>query len=94
MSRTGGLGGGAGSRLASDDFSFIAILPPSARMVDAEEEDVVDSRTDERPCCCLMLGSSFALCLVTGGRLCSGLACLTREVVVVDLVVDNTAPGE
>jgi hypothetical protein len=64
--RGGGLGGGAGRRF-SDGFSFC--LSPSPSTVDADDDEVEDSRTDERACCCRMLVSSGVLCLTTGGLL-------------------------
>jgi hypothetical protein len=97
---TGGLCGTAGS-------CFLAsTLPVSATTVDADEEDVDDSRTVDNPCVVRMLGSSGARCLLTGGRLSKGLTCLTLyagfemavagEYDVKDVAVDEmlNAPGD
>ena len=54
-----------------------------------DEEEVEDSRTEGSPCCWRELSSSGVLCLVTGGRLCSGLDCFVREV-----LLEKVAPGE
>ena len=68
---TGGLCGTGGSCFLT------STLPVSATTVDADEEDVDDSRTVDNPCVARMLGSSGARCLLTGGRLSKGLTCLT-----------------
>lgn len=57
--------------------------------MEADDNDVDDSRTDERACCCRMLGSSCDRFRVTGGLLSRGLACLVRTE-----LFDNTMPGE
>lgn len=77
----GGLRGGAGRGPLA---IFSLCLAPSARTVDADDEDVEDSRTEESA------RSSGVLCLVMGGLDCNGLACLVRTV---DLV-DKATPGE
>lgn len=86
ISAVGGLGGGAGN--TAERFSRDLI--PSPNTVEADEEDVEDSRTDERLCCCRNVDSSGVLCLVTGGLLCSGLVCRILEL----LFVDRATPGE
>lgn len=83
----GGLAGGGGKRRAGDVLSFD--LVPSARMVDVEDEDVDDSRTEESPCWWRILTVSLLLLRATGGRLSSGLVCLTRGALLV-----ITTPGE
>lgn len=77
----GGLRGGAGRR-ASCVRSLV--LPVSTRTVEAEEEEVVDSRTDGSA------RSSGVRYLTTGGLLCRGLTCRVRTV----LFVDIATPGE
>lgn len=81
-------------------------LPASATTVDADEEDVDDSRTVDNPCVVRILGSSGARCLLTGGRLSRGLTCLilyadfeiavAGEYDVTDVAVDEilNAPGD
>lgn len=69
---TGGLCGTVGSC-----FFVISTLPASVMTVDAEEEDVDDSRTVDNPCVVRTVLSSGALCRLMGGRLSSGLTCLT-----------------
>lgn len=98
---TGGLCGTAGSW-----FLAISALPVSATTVDADEEDVDDSRTVDNPCAVRMLGSSGARLRLTGGRLSRGLTCLTLyadfemavagEYDVTDVAVDEIlkAPGD
>lgn len=58
--------------------------------MDADEDDVEDSRTDERPCCSRKLEFSSVFRHVTGGLLCIGLACLSRE----GAFVVKARPGE
>ena len=57
--------------------------------MEAEDEDVEDSRTIESVCGCRMLPSSGVRCRVTGGLLCKGLACRVRSE-----VLDNVTAGE
>lgn len=78
-------------------------LPPSVTTVEVDEEDVEDSRTVERVCGLRVFVSSGVLCLVTGGRLCKGLACFVRcefrdravpgEYDDIDVGVDETLNG-
>ena len=84
---TGGVGGGTGRR-AGEGLSLV--LTPSASIVEADDEEVEDSRTAERACFCLTTASSGVRCLVTGGLPCKGLACLTRVV----FLEDRATPGE
>ena len=78
-------------------------MPRSVTTVDAEDEDVEDSRTMERVCGVRVLVSSGVLWRVTGGRLCNGLACFVRcefresavagEYDDIDVGVDETLNG-
>lgn len=58
-------------------FFFCSTLPASATTVDADEEEVDDSRTVDNPCVVRALVSSGSLCRLIGGRLSSGLTSLT-----------------
>jgi hypothetical protein len=57
--------------------------------VEADEEDVEDSRTVESVCGFRVFDSSGVLCRVTGGLLCNGLACFVRCE-----FLDKALPGE
>jgi hypothetical protein len=64
-------------------------LLPSATTVEAEDEEVDDSRTVDRAWGLRVVTSSGVLWRVTGGLLCSGLACLVRCE-----FLDMVLPGE
>lgn len=86
ISTVGGLRGGAGSKAEG----LSRFLDPLSITVEADDEDVDDSLTEERLCSCRKVGSSGVRCLVTGGLLCNGLVCLKRAL----LLVDKATPGE
>lgn len=57
--------------------------------VEADDDEVDDSRTVDSVCGCRLLLSSEFLCRVTGGRLCRGLICFVRTD-----VRESEVPGE
>jgi hypothetical protein len=67
--------------------SCIFALPLSATTVDAEDAEFEDSLTEESACRWRWPNSSAVLCRTTGGRLCSGLACRTRVVLLDEIAV-------
>jgi hypothetical protein len=59
-------------------------------MVEMEDEDVEDSRTDDNAFVSLPFGTSSGLLRVTGGRVCNGLAWRKRETGLCVII----SPGE
>lgn len=76
----GGLGGGAGSRSGY----WRVFCPASILIVEPDDDEVEDSRTEGSIC------SSGVLCLAMGGRLWSGLVWRARKVAL----LESEAPGE
>lgn len=76
-------------RGASEPGDFLSFVLASATTVEADDDDVDDSRTVDNVCGCRLLLSSGVLCRVTGGRLCRGLICFVR----MD-VRESEVPGE